>query len=118
MGSEMCIRDSSKVDRSGAYAARWIAKSLVAAGLCKRVLIQIAYAIGVAKPVSINVDTYGTGERSDTELRVIIEDNFDLRPGIIVRDLNLRQPIYEETACYGHFGRNEFTWEQPKELRY
>lgn len=109
-------KDSSKVDRSGAYAARWMAKSLVAAGLCKRVLIQVAYAIGIADPVSIHVDTYGTGTKTDDELLNIVVRNFDLRPGVIIRDLNLREPIFQKTACYGHFGRSEFPWEQPKKL--
>jgi S-adenosylmethionine synthetase len=110
-------KDCSKVDRSGAYAARWIAKSLVAAGLCKRALVQVAYAIGIAEPVSIHVDTYGTGTKSDDALLGIVVDNFDLRPGIIVKDLQLKKPIYQNTACYGHFGRDEFPWEQPKKLQ-
>lgn len=116
-GGAFSGKDFSKVDRSAAYAARWVAKSLVKAGLCRRVLVQVAYAIGVAKPLSIFVSSYGTGLRSDQELLRIVEENFDLRPGCIVRDLDLRKPIYQKTAAYGHFGRPDFTWEQPKTLK-
>jgi S-adenosylmethionine synthetase len=115
-GGAFSGKDWSKVDRSAAYAARWIAKSLVSAGLCRRCLVQTSYAIGVAEPVSIFVDTYGTAKRSDGEILAIIKKNFDLRPGKIVKELNLWQPIYSKTACYGHFGRNEFPWEQVKQL--
>jgi S-adenosylmethionine synthetase len=117
-GGAFSGKDPSKVDRSAAYAARWVAKSLVAAGLCRRALVQVSYAIGVAKPLSIYVNSYGTGTVSDKELLAIIEKNFDLRPGILMRDLNLRRPIYFKTASFGHFGRNDpdFTWEQPKKL--
>jgi len=117
-GGAFSGKDPSKVDRSAAYAARWVAKSLVAAGLCKRALVQISYAIGIAQPMSLYVDSYGTGTKPDSEILKIIQNNFDLRPGIIIRDLKLRRPIYEKTACYGHFGRNDpdFTWEQPKKL--
>jgi S-adenosylmethionine synthetase len=117
-GGAFSGKDPSKVDRSAAYAARWIAKSVVAAGLAHRALVQISYAIGVAKPLSVFVDTYGTGKRSDGEILAIINNNFDLRPGIIIRDLNLKRPIYEKTASNGHFGRNDpdFTWEAPKKL--
>lgn len=117
-GGAFSGKDNSKVDRSAAYAARWIAKSLVAAKLCRRVLIQLSYAIGVAHPLSIHLDTYGTGTKSDTELLAIIEKNFDLRPGCIIRDLELTRPIFHKTAAYGHFGRSEkeFLWENPKEL--
>ncbi|RKP18324.1 methionine adenosyltransferase [Rozella allomycis CSF55] len=117
-GGAFSGKDFSKVDRSAAYAARWVAKSLVAAGLCRRCLVQVSYAIGVAKPVSIYVDTYGTGVKSNLELLRIVEENFDLRPGIIVRELDLFKPIYSKTAVYGHFGRNEFPWEKPKQLKY
>ncbi|KAJ1922681.1 methionine adenosyltransferase sam2 [Tieghemiomyces parasiticus] len=117
-GGAFSGKDWSKVDRSAAYAARWIAKSLVAAGLARRALVQVSYAIGVAHPLSIFVDTYGTGKRTDAELLTIIKNNFDLRPGVIVKELNLFQPIYKKTACYGHFGREEFTWEQPKPLKF
>lgn len=117
-GGAFSGKDASKVDRSAAYAARWIAKSLVAAGLARRVLIQISYAIGIAKPLSIYIDTYGTGKKSPKELLSIVENNFDLRPGMIMKELDLRKPIFRKTACYGHFGRDEFTWEQPKKLVY
>ena len=117
-GGAFSGKDPTKVDRSAAYAARWIAKSLVHAKLCRRVLVQISYAIGVAAPLSVHVDTYGTGEKSDKELLQIVKKNFDLRPGCIIRDLDLLRPIYNKTASYGHFGREhpDFTWETPKEL--
>ncbi|PVV03768.1 hypothetical protein BB560_001744 [Smittium megazygosporum] len=115
-GGAFSGKDFSKVDRSAAYAARWIAKSLVAAGLASRCLVQVSYAIGVAKPLSIHVDTYGTSTKSSAELLEIINKNFDLRPGIIVKELHLQNPIYQNTACYGHFGRDEFSWEHPKKL--
>jgi S-adenosylmethionine synthetase len=119
-GGAFSGKDPSKVDRSAAYAARWIAKSLVHAKLCRRALVQISYAIGVAEPLSVYVDTYGTGVKSDAEILEIIKKNFDLRPGCVIRDLKLKRPIYEKTAYFGHFGRNDpdFTWEQPKELKY
>jgi len=117
-GGAFSGKDPSKVDRSGAYAGRWIAKSLVAAGLCSRCLVQVSYAIGVAQPLSVYVDSYGTGVKSDAEILEIIKKNFDLRPGVIQRELKLKRPIYEKTAYFGHFGRNDpdFTWEQPKKL--
>ncbi|KAI0223571.1 S-adenosylmethionine synthase [Lamellibrachia satsuma] len=115
-GGAFSGKDFSKVDRSAAYAARWVAKSLVKAGLCRRVLVQLSYAIGVAEPLSIFVSSYGTGIKSDPELLRIISDNFDLRPGRIVKDLDLKRPIYQKTACYGHFGRPEFPWERAKKL--
>jgi len=117
-GGAFSGKDPSKVDRSGAYAARWVAKSIVHAGLANRCLVQISYAIGIAKPLSIYVNSYGTGRVSDQEILDIVKDNFDLRPGIIMRDLNLRRPIYSKTASYGHFGRDDpdFTWEVPKKL--
>lgn len=117
-GGAFSGKDFSKVDRSAAYDARWVAKSLVKAQLCKRVLVQVSYAIGVAEPLSIFVSSYGTGVKSDAELLKIVKQNFDLRPGVIVRDLELKRPIYSKTAAYGHFGRKEFTWEQPKSLKY
>jgi len=117
-GGAFSGKDWSKVDRSAAYAARWVAKSLVAAKLAKRLLIQVSYAIGVAEPISIHVDSYGTSSRSNAELREIVEKNFDLRPGCIVKDLDLWKPIYLETACYGHFGREQFSWEQVKKLKF
>lgn len=115
-GGAFSGKDFTKVDRSAAYAARWVAKSLVAAGLCRRVLIQVAYAIGIAEPLSINVESYGTGTVSDDELLRVIRNNFDLRPGHIVKELEMRKPIYQRTACYGHFGRPGFPWEKPKKL--
>lgn len=115
-GGAFSGKDFSKVDRSAAYAARWVAKSLVKAGLCRRVLVQVSYAIGVAEPLSIFVSSYGTGVKSDDDLLKIVKNNFDLRPGRIVRDLDLKRPIYQKTACYGHFGRPDFSWEEPKKL--
>jgi len=117
-GGAFSGKDPTKVDRSAAYAARWVAKSLVAAKLCRRVLVQVSYAIGVAHPLSVYVDTYGTGVKPDTEILDIVKKNFDLRPGVLARDLKLKRPIYEKTAYFGHFGRDDpdFTWEQPKKL--
>jgi S-adenosylmethionine synthetase len=120
-GGAFSGKDPTKVDRSGAYAVRWIAKSLVAAGLAHRVLVQVSYSIGIAEPLSIYVNSYGSarGGRSDQDLLDIVKKNFDLRPGIILRDLDLLRPIYRKTAAFGHFGRNDpdFTWEQPKKLQ-
>ncbi|KAN0008821.1 hypothetical protein ACTFIV_007892 [Dictyostelium citrinum] len=118
-GGAFSGKDATKVDRSGAYAARWIAKSLVAAGLADRCLVQVSYSIGVAKPLSVFVDTYGTGKKTDAEILTIIENNFDLRPGCLMRDLQLTRPIFQKTASGGHFGRNDpdFTWETVKELK-
>jgi len=119
-GGAFSGKDPTKVDRSAAYAARWVAKSLVAAGLARRCIVQVSYAIGVALPLSVYVDSYGTatGGRTDGELLEIINKNFDLRPGVLIRDLNLLRPIYEKTAYHGHFGRDDpdFTWETPKKL--
>jgi len=115
-GGAFSGKDFTKVDRSAAYAARWVAKSLVKAGLCKRVLVQIAYAIGIAEPLSITVFSYGTSTKTEQELLKIVKDNFDLRPGKIVKDLDLKKPIYQKTSAYGHFGREGFTWETPKKL--
>ncbi|XP_070833716.1 S-adenosylmethionine synthase [Chaetodon trifascialis] len=115
-GGAFSGKDFSKVDRSAAYAARWVAKSLVKAKLCRRVLVQVSYAIGVAHPLSISLFTYGSSKKTESELLQIVNKNFDLRPGVIVRELNLKRPIYQKTASYGHFGRSEFTWEKPKEL--
>ncbi|XP_035519790.1 S-adenosylmethionine synthase [Morone saxatilis] len=117
-GGAFSGKDFSKVDRSAAYAARWVAKSLVKAKLCRRVLVQVSYAIGVAQPLSISLFTYGSSQKTESELLHIVNKNFDLRPGVIVRELNLKRPIYQKTASYGHFGRAEFTWEMPKELVY
>ncbi|XP_033469890.1 S-adenosylmethionine synthase [Epinephelus lanceolatus] len=115
-GGAFSGKDFSKVDRSAAYAARWVAKSLVKAKLCRRVLVQVSYAIGVAQPLSISLFTYGSSQKTEAELLHIVNKNFDLRPGVIVRELNLKRPIYQQTASYGHFGRPEFTWEMPKKL--
>lgn len=106
------------MDRSAAYAARWVAKSLVTAGLAKRALVQFSYAIGVAEPLSINVDTYNTSEYTSDQLVAIIRANFDLRPGVIVKELDLARPIYFKTASYGHFTNQENPWEQPKKLKF
>jgi S-adenosylmethionine synthetase len=107
-------KDPTKVDRSAAYAARYAAKNIVAAGLANRVEIQVAYAIGVSHPLSINVETFGTGQIPDEQIAQIVKENFDLRPGAIIRDLNLRRPIFRKTAAYGHFGRDDLDlpWEQ------
>lgn len=117
-GGAFSGKDFTKVDRSAAYAARWVAKSLVAAGICRRCLVQISYAIGIAHPLSVTVFSYGTSKKTPSELLEIVNKNFDLRPGRIVKDLNLRQPQYQRTSCYGHFGRPEFSWEIPKKLNY
>lgn len=117
-GGAFSGKDYTKVDRSAAYAARWVAKSLVKAGLCKRVLVQISYAIGIAEPLSITIFSYGSSTKTEKELLDIVKNNFDLRPGKIVKDLDLKKPIYKDTSCYGHFGRDEFTWEQPKKLEF
>jgi len=117
-GGAFSGKDYTKVDRSAAYAARWVAKSLVKAGLCKRCLVQVSYAIGVAEPLSVTVFDYGTGTKSQEELMKIVRENFDLRPGRIVKDLKLKNPIFQQTASYGHFGRDIFTWEQPKSLKF
>jgi len=117
-GGAFSGKDPSKVDRSAAYLCRWVAKSLVHAKLARRVLVQVSYAIGLAKPLSVYVNSYGTGTKSDEELLHIIEKNFDMRPGVIAKELNLRRPIYKKTAAFGHFGRNDpdFEWEKPKQL--
>jgi S-adenosylmethionine synthetase len=113
-GGAFSGKDPTKVDRSAAYAARWVAKNVVAAGLAERCEIQVAYAIGVAHPLSINVETFGTGVIPDDDIAKAIEKVFDLRPGAIIRDLNLRRPIYRQIAAYGHFGRDDLdlTWER------
>jgi len=113
-GGAFSGKDPTKVDRSGAYALRWVAKNIVAAGLAERVEVQVAYAIGVARPLSINIETFGTGLIADDEIAKLVDENFDLRPGAIIRDLQLRRPIYRQTAAYGHFGRDDLdlTWER------
>ncbi len=113
-GGAFSGKDPTKVDRSAAYAARWAAKNIVAAEIADRVEIQVAYAIGVAHPLSVNVETFGTGKIPDEKIAELVLEHFDLRPGAIIRDLDLRRPIYQKTAAYGHFGRDdiEFPWER------
>ena len=113
-GGSFSGKDCTKVDRSAAYAARWVAKNIVAAGLARRCEIQIAYAIGVARPFSVMVNTFGTEEVAVESIEQAVSEVFDLRPGAIIRDLDLRRPIYRQTAAYGHFGRDleDFTWER------
>lgn len=121
-GGAFSGKDPSKVDRSAAYAARWIAKSLVAGGIARRCLVQLAYAIGVAEPLSIHIETYGTGKYDDERILQIVKKNFKLRPYDIIKELKLRRPIYHMTSRFGHFGRQDtsgndgFTWENPKKL--
>jgi S-adenosylmethionine synthetase len=111
-GGAFSGKDPSKVDRSAAYVARYVAKNIVAAGLADRCEIQISYAIGVAEPTSIMVETFGTGKLEDEKLIVLIREFFDLRPHGLIHSLNLLRPIYQQTAAYGHFGRDIFSWEQ------
>ena len=113
-GGAFSGKDPTKVDRSAAYMARHVAKNIVAAGLAKKCQIELAYAIGVARPVSVFVDTYGTGAIADEKLAAIVDEVFDLRPASIIKYLDLRRPIYEQTAAYGHFGRPDLDlpWEQ------
>jgi S-adenosylmethionine synthetase len=113
-GGAFSGKDPTKVDRSAAYAARWVAKNLVAAGVSDKLEIELAYAIGVAKPVSIEVETFGTGKIADDKIIEIVEKVFDLRPAVIIRELDLRRPIYKQTAAYGHFGRTDLdlSWER------
>lgn len=117
-GGAFSGKDCTKVDRSAAYAARWVAKHMVAAGLCDRCEIELAYAIGVAEPVSLLVDTFGTGKMAEAEIEKLIRKVFDLRPSAIISELNLRRPIYKQTASYGHFGREDLNlpWEQLSKL--
>ena len=112
-GGAFSGKDPTKVDRSGAYAARWVAKNIVASGIAKRVEVQISYAIGVSSPVSIMVETKGTGKFPDYKIEEMVKNVFDLRAGAIISDLNLRRPIYQQVSTYGHFGRNELNlpWE-------
>jgi S-adenosylmethionine synthetase len=114
-GGAFSGKDPTKVDRSAAYAARWVAKTIVAAGLADRCEVQISYAIGVAQPTSIHVDTFGTHKIPEEEIGKIVRESFDLRPKAIIEQLKLTRPVYRKTAAYGHFGReeDEFTWEQP-----
>ena len=121
-GGAFSGKDPSKVDRSAAYAARHVAKNVVAAGLASRCEVQLAYAIGVAEPVSVSVETFGTNKIKDSKIIELIRNNFELKPAGLIRELNLLRPIYQKTAAYGHFGRElpEFTWEatdKAKDLR-
>jgi S-adenosylmethionine synthetase len=118
-GGAFSGKDPSKVDRSAAYAARWVAKHVVASGAAKRCELQVAYAIGMAHPVSIFVETFGTNTVDDSVIEAAVREIFDLRPAAILRDLDLKRPIYQKTAAYGHFGRNEpnFTWEKLSRLK-
>jgi len=113
-GGAFSGKDATKVDRSGSYAARWVAKNLVTAGIARRCLVQVAYAIGVAHPVSVMVETFGTAKVDPATLSGLVREHFDLRPGAIIRDLDLKTPVFARTATYGHFGRREpgFTWEE------
>ena len=113
-GGAFSGKDATKVDRSASYAARWVAKNIVAAGIAGRCLVQLAYAIGVARPVSVMVETFGTARVDPATLGALVTEHFDLRPGAIIRDLDLRKPVFAQTAAYGHFGRREpgFTWEE------
>ncbi|MDE6129811.1 MAG: methionine adenosyltransferase, partial [Lachnospiraceae bacterium] len=113
-GGAFSGKDCTKVDRSAAYAARYVAKNIVAAGLADKCEIQLSYAIGVARPTSVRVETFGTGRLSELELVKIVRENFDLRPAGIIKMLDLRRPIYKQTAAYGHFGRNDLDlpWEK------
>jgi S-adenosylmethionine synthetase len=113
-GGAFSGKDPTKVDRSAAYAARWAAKNVVAAGLAERCEIQVAYAIGVSHPLSVNCETFGTGRIPDEQIAELILEHFDLRPGAIIRDLKLRRPIYRQVAAYGHFGRDDLdlSWER------
>jgi len=113
-GGAFSGKDPTKVDRSGAYAARWVAKNVVAAGLADRFELEIAYAIGIARPLSMSIETFGTGKLDDERILDLIRAHFDLRPASIIRDLDLRRPIYKQTAAYGHFGRLDLDlpWER------
>jgi S-adenosylmethionine synthetase len=113
-GGAFSGKDPSKVDRSAAYAARWVAKNVVAAGLAERFEVEVAYGIGIAKPISVSVETFGTGKVPDERILALIDRHFDLRPGAIIRDLDLLRPIYRQTAAYGHFGRTDIDlpWER------
>ncbi|KAI7561955.1 S-adenosylmethionine, partial [Hortaea werneckii] len=117
-GGAFSGKDYSKVDRSAAYLARWIAKSLVHSKLARRALVQLSYAIGVAEPLSLFIETYGTSDKSSEELVQIVRNNFDMRPGVIVKALDLAKPIYCKTAKNGHFTNQDFSWEKPITLKY
>ncbi len=115
-GGAFSGKDPTKVDRSAAYAARWVAKNVVAAGLAERCEVQVSYAIGIAKPLSVRVDTFGTGKLPDDQLTAAVERTFDLRPSVIIQQFQLRRPIYERTAYHGHFGRDGFPWEETNKV--
>ena len=117
-GGAFSGKDPTKVDRSAAYASRWVAKNIVAAGLADKCEVELAYAIGVAKPVSVMVDTFGTGKKSDDEISEIVNKVFDLRPSAIIKNLDLRRPIYKAVAAYGHMGREDLNvpWEQTNKV--
>jgi len=121
-GGAFSGKDPSKVDRSAAYAVRWVAKSLVANGLCNRAMVQVAYGIGIAHPISIYVNSYGTAAngKTDADLQQIVARNFDLRPGMIIKQFDLKRPIYKKLSAFGHFGRNDpdFLWEKIKDLKH
>ena len=117
-GGAFSRKDYTKVDRNAAYAARWVAMSLVKAELVKCCLVQVSYAIGLPEPLLVTVMDYGFGKKSQKELTDIVLKNFDLRPGRNFKDLKLKTPIFQQTAGYGHFGREIFTWEKPKTLKY
>lgn len=112
-------KDPTKVDRTGSYGARWVAKNLVASGICKEAEVKVAYVIGVAKPLSIDVNTFGTGKIKDEKIAEIIKKSFDLRPGMLIKNLDLRRPLYRQVAAYGHFGRNDLNlpWEQINKVK-
>ena len=112
MGGAFSGKDPSKVDRSAAYAARWVAKNVVASGLAKRCEVQLSYAIGVAEPLSVLVDTFGTGTVDEALITEAVLNVFDLRPAAIIRDLKLKSPVFEKTAYHGHFGRDDVAWEE------
>ena len=113
-GGGLSGKDPTKIDRSAAYAARYVAKNIVAAGLADKAEIQIGYAIGVARPVSVRVDTFGTNKIPESEIEALVKEHFDLRPEAIIRNLDLRRPIYRQVAAYGHFGRTDLDlpWER------
>ncbi len=116
-GGAFSGKDPSKVDRSAAYAARWVAKNIVAAELADRCEVQVAYAIGVARPVSVMVETFGTEKIAKAEIARLVDENFDLRPAAFRQELDLHRPIYQKTAAYGHFGREgDFPWEQTNKV--
>jgi S-adenosylmethionine synthetase len=110
-GGAFSGKDPSKVDRSAAYMARYVAKNIVASGLARRCEVQLAYAIGVAEPVSVMVDTFGTGKIDDTKISTLVREHFNLKPAGLIHELDLLRPVYKATSAYGHFGRDGFTWE-------